>query len=80
HYRVALPGAQIALPEVKLGLLPGAGGTQRLPRAIGVTRALDMVVTGKVVKSEALVGSLFAKLFEGTHDDLLAGAIAFAND
>ncbi|WP_087725283.1 3-hydroxyacyl-CoA dehydrogenase NAD-binding domain-containing protein [Pandoraea sp. PE-S2T-3] len=80
HYRVALPGAQIALPEVKLGLLPGAGGTQRLPRAIGVTRALDMVATGKVVKSEALVGPLFAKMFEGTHDDLLTGAIAFAND
>ena len=80
HYRVALPGAQIALPEVKLGLLPGAGGTQRLPRAIGVARALDMVVTGRVVKSEALVGTLFSKLFEGSHDDLLTGAIAFAND
>lgn len=80
HYRVALPGAQIALPEVKLGLLPGAGGTQRLPRAIGIKRALDMVVTGRVVKSETLVGTLFAKLFEGSHDDLLSGAIAFAND
>ncbi|VVD70316.1 3-hydroxyacyl-CoA dehydrogenase [Pandoraea aquatica] len=80
HYRVALPGAQIALPEVKLGLLPGAGGTQRLPRAIGVARALDMVVTGRVVKSETLVGTLFADVFEGNHDDLLAGAIAFASD
>lgn len=81
HYRVALPGAQIALPEVKLGLLPGAGGTQRLPRAIGVARALEMVVTGKVVKSEALAGTaLFARMFEGTWDDLLAGAIAFANE
>ena len=80
HYRVALPGAQIALPEVKLGLLPGAGGTQRLPRAIGVAKALDMVVTGRVVKSETLAGSLFSTLFEGSHDDLLTGAIAFAND
>ncbi|WP_287495738.1 3-hydroxyacyl-CoA dehydrogenase NAD-binding domain-containing protein [Pandoraea sp. CB10b_02] len=80
HYRVALPGAQIALPEVKLGLLPGAGGTQRLPRAVGVARALDMVVTGRVVKSEALAGTLFAKMFEGSHDDLREGAIAFAND
>ncbi len=80
HYRVALPGAQIALPEVKLGLLPGAGGTQRLPRAIGVARALDMVVTGRVVKSETLVGTLFSDVFEGNHDDLLAGAIAFASD
>ncbi|AKM28971.1 3-hydroxyacyl-CoA dehydrogenase [Pandoraea faecigallinarum] len=80
HYRVALPGAQIALPEVKLGLLPGAGGTQRLPRAIGVARALDMVVTGRVVKSETLVGTLFSKLFDGTREDLLAGAIAFADE
>ncbi|VVD64600.1 3-hydroxyacyl-CoA dehydrogenase NAD-binding domain-containing protein [Pandoraea anhela] len=79
HYRVGLPGAQIALPEVKLGLLPGAGGTQRLPRAIGIVRALDMVVTGRVVKSETLVGTLFAKLLDGSHDDLLSGAIAFAN-
>ncbi|VVD82921.1 3-hydroxyacyl-CoA dehydrogenase [Pandoraea capi] len=80
HYRVGLPGAQIALPEVKLGLLPGAGGTQRLPRAIGVVRALDMVVSGRVVKSETLVGTLFAKMFEGSHDDLLNGAIAFASE
>ncbi|VVD66037.1 3-hydroxyacyl-CoA dehydrogenase NAD-binding domain-containing protein [Pandoraea soli] len=80
HYRVGLPGAQIALPEVKLGLLPGAGGTQRLPRAIGVARALDMVVTGRVVKSESLVGTLFSTMFEGNRDDLLAGAIAFAGN
>ncbi|MFJ2991536.1 3-hydroxyacyl-CoA dehydrogenase NAD-binding domain-containing protein [Pandoraea sp. NPDC087047] len=80
HYRVALPGAQIALPEVKLGLLPGAGGTQRLPRAIGIARALDMVVTGRVIKSEMLAGSLFSAILEGSHDDLLTGAIAFAND
>ncbi|AJC22520.1 3-hydroxyacyl-CoA dehydrogenase NAD-binding domain-containing protein [Pandoraea pulmonicola] len=80
HYRVGLPGAQIALPEVKLGLLPGAGGTQRLPRAIGVARALDMVVTGRVVKSEALAGTLFTRIIDGGYDDLRNGAIAFATD
>src|SRR4029079_6237041 len=57
HYRVALPGAQIALPEVKLGLLPGAGGTQRLPRVIGLEAALDMIVTGTPVLSEKLAGT-----------------------
>src|SRR5919204_4566502 len=46
HFRVAMAGAQIALPEVKLGLLPGAGGTQRLPRAVGVEAALNMIVSG----------------------------------
>ncbi|GAB3628736.1 3-hydroxyacyl-CoA dehydrogenase [Pandoraea terrae] len=76
HYRVAVPGAQIALPEVKLGLLPGAGGTQRLPRAVGLVRALDMVVSGKVVKSEQLADtSLFDRMIDG---DLLTGALAFA--
>ena len=48
HYRVVAPGAQIALPEVKLGILPGAGGTQRLPRAIGVEAALNMIVSGEI--------------------------------
>ena len=52
HYRVAAPGTQVALPEVKLGLLPGAGGTQRLPRLIGVENALNMIVSGEPVKSE----------------------------
>ena len=54
HYRIAAPGANIALPEVKLGLIPGAGGTQRLPRAIGVEAALNMIVSGEAVKSEML--------------------------
>ena len=52
HYRVALAGTKIGLPEVKLGLLPGAGGTQRLPRLAGVERALDMIVTGNPVEAE----------------------------
>jgi len=79
HYRVAAPGASIALPEVKLGLLPGAGGTQRLPRVIDVETALNMIVSGEPVKSEVLAGmpgqKLFDKLIEG---DLLDGACTFA--
>jgi 3-hydroxyacyl-CoA dehydrogenase len=54
HYRVAAPGTSVALPEVKLGLLPGAGGTQRLPRVLGVEPALNMIVSGEPVKSEML--------------------------
>lgn len=78
NYRVALAGAQIALPEVKLGLLPGAGGTQRLPRVLGLERALDMIVTGAPVAAEKLAGTaLFDEVFApGT--DLLPAAIAFA--
>ncbi len=76
HYRVAAPGAQIALPEVKLGILPGAGGTQRLPRAIGLEPALNMIVSGTAIPSEKLSKSgLFDQMVEG---DLMAGAIDFA--
>ena len=76
HYRVAAKGAQIALPEVKLGLMPGAGGTQRLPRLIGAEAALNMIVSGETVPSEKLAGTaLFDQLIDG---DLLAGALAFA--
>jgi 3-hydroxyacyl-CoA dehydrogenase len=81
HYRVTAPGAQIALPEVKIGLIPGAGGTQRLPRVLGIETALNMIVSGEPVKSELLASlpgqKLFDKVIEG---DLLAGAIAFANE
>ncbi len=81
HYRVVLPGTQVALPEVKLGLVPGAGGTQRLPRAIGVETALNMIVSGEPVKSELLAAipgqKLFDKVVEG---DALAGALAFAGE
>ncbi len=52
HYRVAAQGVNIGLPEVKLGLLPGAGGTQRLPRLIGLPNAMEMITTGKFIKSE----------------------------
>ncbi len=76
HYRVATAGAQIALPEVKLGILPGAGGTQRLPRVLGVETALNMIVTGNTVLSEKLSGTkLFDQMIEG---DLIEGALAFA--
>jgi 3-hydroxyacyl-CoA dehydrogenase len=77
HFRVASPGAQIALPEVKLGILPGAGGTQRLPRAIGVEAALSMIVSGAPIASEKLQATpLFDAIVEG---DLLEGALAFAH-
>ena len=79
HYRVTAPGAKIALPEVKLGLLPGAGGTQRLPRALGVEPALNMIVSGEPVASEQLAQVpgqvLFQKLIDG---DLIDGAVQFA--
>ncbi len=52
HYRVGAASARLGLPEIKLGLLPGAGGTQRLPRVIGVAAALDMIVSGKPIKAE----------------------------
>lgn len=78
HYRIALPGAQIALPEVKLGLLPGAGGTQRLPRVLGLELALNMIVSGTPVLSEKLAGTaLFDKLLPAGAD-LLAEGKAFA--
>jgi len=79
HYRVASPGAAIALPEVKIGLIPGAGGTQRLPRVLGVETALNMIVTGEPVKSELLASLPGQKLIDEMIDgDLLAGAVAFA--
>ena len=76
HYRVALPDASLGLPEVKLGLLPGAGGTQRLPRLIGLEPALNMIVSGQPVPANAFAGTpLVHALIEG---DLVEGAVAFA--
>ncbi|URI11215.1 3-hydroxyacyl-CoA dehydrogenase NAD-binding domain-containing protein [Aquincola tertiaricarbonis] len=79
HYRVVAPGTQVALPEVKLGLVPGAGGTQRLPRVLGVEVALNMIVKGDPVKSEQLAAlpgqKLFDQLAEG---DVLEAALAYA--
>ena len=77
HFRVTVAGAQIALPEVKLGILPGAGGTQRLPRLLGVETAMNMIVSGTPVPSEQLKDTpLFDEFIAG---DLLDGALAFAN-
>ncbi len=83
HYRIAAPGAQIALPEVKLGLLPGAGGTQRLPRVIGVENALNMIVSGEPVKSEMLAMAPGQKLFDkmaASAESLAQDALAFASE
>jgi 3-hydroxyacyl-CoA dehydrogenase len=76
HYRVALPKSLIGLPEVKLGLLPGSGGTQRLPRVVGAAQAIQMMTTGNPVPAEkALQMGLVDEIVQG---DLLEGAIAFA--
>jgi len=76
HYRVAAPKSQLGLPEVKLGLLPGAGGTQRLPRIVGAAEALRMMTTGNPVTAErGLELGLVDELVQG---DLLEGAVAFA--
>jgi len=81
HYRVVAPGALVALPEVKLGLLPGAGGTQRLPRVLGLETALNLIVSGEHVKSEMLAALPGQKLFDklaASPDSLMAEAKAFA--
>ncbi|MGZ5180484.1 MAG: enoyl-CoA hydratase-related protein, partial [Ramlibacter sp.] len=81
HYRIAAPGTNVALPEVKLGLIPGAGGTMRLPRVLGVETALNMIVSGEPVKSELLAQQPGQKLFDkmaASADSLLEEAIAYA--
>ena len=78
HYRVVVRDARIALPEVKLGLLPGAAGTQRLPRVIGLERALNMIVSGTTVLSQELADTrLFDRMIDG---ELATGAIEFARE
>ena len=78
HYRCALPSARVGLPEVHLGLLPGATGTQRLPRLAGARKALDMMTSGRQVgAAEALESGIVERLVEG---DLRAGAIAYARE
>ncbi len=78
HYRVASPTAQLGQPEVKLGIIPGAGGTQRLPRLVGVAKAVEMCAEGKPVSArEAAALGLIDRLIDG---DLLAGAVTFARD
>jgi 3-hydroxyacyl-CoA dehydrogenase len=78
HYRVASPTAQVGQPEVKLGIIPGAGGTQRLPRLVGVAKAVEMCAEGKPVSArEAATLGLIDRLIEG---DVLAGAVGFARE
>jgi len=78
HHRVAAPNAQLGQPEVKLGIIPGAGGTQRLPRLVGVAKAVEMCAEGNpITAQEALKLGLVDHLIEG---DLLAGAVAFARE
>src|SRR6267378_4886644 len=78
HYRVAVAAAQVGQPEVKLGIIPGAGGTQRLPRLAGVAAAVEMCAEGKPVSAEqALKLGIIDRLIEG---DLLTGALTFAHE
>src|SRR5438270_5471736 len=78
HYRVASPDAQVGQAEVKLGIIPGAAGTQRLPRLAGVAKAVEMCAEGNPVKvQEALALGIVDRLIEG---DLLSGALAFARE
>jgi 3-hydroxyacyl-CoA dehydrogenase len=78
HYRVALASAQVGQPEVKLGIIPGAAGTQRLPRLAGVAKAVEMCTTGNpVTAEEALKFGIVDRIIEG---DLLTGAVAFARE
>ena len=76
HYRVARADARIALPEVKLGLLPGAGGTQRLPRAVGLERALNMILSGETVPASDFSGSALMDVV--TEGDVVDAALALA--
>jgi 3-hydroxyacyl-CoA dehydrogenase len=78
QYRVAIAGAKVGLPEVKLGLLPGAGGTQRLPRLIGIDAALAIIVSGDPVAATAAAkAGVIDKIIEG---DLLEGAVGYARE
>jgi 3-hydroxyacyl-CoA dehydrogenase len=78
HYRVAAPTAQVGQPEVKLGIIPGAAGTQRLPRLAGISKAVEMCAFGEPISAkDALAAGVVDKIIEG---DLLEGAIAFARE
>ena len=82
HYRVALASARVGQPEVKLGIIPGAQGTQRLPRLAGVAKALEMCALGDPISAaEAQKLGIVDRVVEGAgYDDLLAGAVAFATE
>ena len=83
HYRIAAPGCKVALPEVKLGLIPGAGGTQRLSRVLGIEAALNMIVSGEPVASELLMQVPGQKLFNrlaSSAEQLMTEALALAQE
>jgi 3-hydroxyacyl-CoA dehydrogenase len=76
HFRVAAAGTRLGLPEIKLGLIPGAGGTQRLPRLVGIEKALPMILSGDPIPAkDALAAGLVDEIIDG---DLVTGAVAFA--
>src|SRR5271155_186843 len=78
HYRVAVPSAQVGQPEVKLGIIPGAGGTQRLPRLAGIQKAVEMCAAGDPISAaDAFKSGVVDKIVDG---DLLTGAVAFARE
>jgi 3-hydroxyacyl-CoA dehydrogenase len=78
HYRVSSRDARVGLPEVTLGIIPGAQGTQRLPRLVGIERAIDMVVSGRLISAaDAHAAGLIDRLIDG---DLRTGAVAFARE
>ncbi len=79
HYRIAVPSAKIGTPEVKLGLLPGAGGTQRIPRIAGVKLALEMTAKGDPIPAKLALGAGLIDRIAG-EDSLVADAIAFARE
>ena len=79
HYRIAAPGTKVAMPEVKLGLIPGAGGTQRLPRVLDLETALQLMLSGDPMASEQLAARPGQKLFDRVAEgDVVAAAVAFA--
>jgi 3-hydroxyacyl-CoA dehydrogenase len=81
HYRIVEAGTQVALPEVRIGILPGATGTQRLPRLIGLEPALNMIVTGDTATAEALFALPGQRLFDAlVAADVVAQAVAFARE
>jgi 3-hydroxyacyl-CoA dehydrogenase len=76
HFRVAAPATRLGLPEIKLGIIPGAGGTQRLPRLVGIEKALGMILTGgPIAARDALAHGLIDEIVDG---DVTAAAVAFA--
>lgn len=80
-FRVVTPNAKLGTPEIKLGLLPGYGGTQRLPRMVGEARALEMVLTGKSIDAQlAVAWGLASRIVEGDAKAVLEQAMAFARE